>query len=266
MTEVLTRALRAGSPGVVAEAARVVSSRAAPPGAENPRAAPPPTLVEALGAALDARRSDDEVETRMALADAAGALRVLSLKPRIERLCAARDPALRDHARRALDALGGSAGCAEDTAPRSLPDDPAIPGPVTLTFVTDGGRLGMTVDPALAPLAAARIVALARSGSYDGMIVHRVAPGMVVQLGDRLGDGFGGAGRTPVPAERSPTPFRALDVGLALAGRDTGSSQLFVTLAARPDLAGDYPFVGHADPEWADVIEGDVVDRVEVRP
>ena len=71
-------------------------------------------------------------------------------------------------------------------------------------------------------------------------------PGFVAQLGDPDGDGYGGSG-TSLRCETSPVPFAHLDVGMALAGRDTGSSQFFVTLARTPHLDGEYTRVGHAE-------------------
>jgi len=136
---------------------------------------------------------------------------------------------------------------------------------VTLTFLTDAGRLGMTLDPVLAPLATSRVVALARSGFYSGIRIHRTAPGFVVQFGDPVGDGSSGAGKTPLPCETSPVEFSAFSVGVALSGRDTGSSQIFVTLSPQLHLDGDYTALGKADPEWANVAEGDVIRSVEVR-
>jgi cyclophilin family peptidyl-prolyl cis-trans isomerase len=135
---------------------------------------------------------------------------------------------------------------------------------VTLIFVTDAGRFAMTLYPALAPAGVARITALARKGFYDKLPILRVSPGYVVQLGDSTGDGSGGAGLLPVPSEGAPVEFGAFSVGLALGGRDTGSSQIFVTLAEEPPLFGDYPLLGSADPEWATVAEGDTILRVEV--
>ena len=86
----------------------------------------------------------------------------------------------------------------------------------------------------------------------------------VVQFGDPGGDGFGGAGRRPLASETAPVPFPALGVGVALSGRDTGSSQLFVTLGRYPHLDGEYALVGTADPSWNAVAAGDVIRKVEV--
>jgi len=53
---------------------------------------------------------------------------------------------------------------------------------------------------------------------------------------------------------------------MALSGRDTGSSQLFVTLGSYPHLEGDYTRIGAATGDWNHVVAGDVIQRVEVRP
>jgi cyclophilin family peptidyl-prolyl cis-trans isomerase len=97
------------------------------------------------------------------------------------------------------------------------------------------------------------------------MRVHRVVPGFVVQLGDPDGDGYGGSDRPPLRCETSPAAFEAGMVGIALAGRDTGSSQFFVTLAREPHLDGDYALVGRAGPGWERLVEGDVVRKATAR-
>ena len=132
-----------------------------------------------------------------------------------------------------------------------------------MAFDTDAGPLAIRFDPTFAPIAATRFVALARSGFYTGVAVHRVVPGFVVQFGDREGDGYGGSGRS-LRCETSPVPFGELDVGVALAGRDTGSSQVFVVLARSPHLDGDYAWVGRAEGDWYGVAEGDVIRAVRV--
>jgi cyclophilin family peptidyl-prolyl cis-trans isomerase len=137
---------------------------------------------------------------------------------------------------------------------------------VRVVFDTDAdatGPLSIAFDPALAPVAATRFVSLARSGFYTGVTVHRVVPGFVVQFGDRGGDGYGGAGAS-LRCETSPAPFGALDVGVALAGRDTGSSQIFVALARLPHLDGEYAWVGRAEGNWDAVAGGDVIRAVRV--
>jgi cyclophilin family peptidyl-prolyl cis-trans isomerase len=114
------------------------------------------------------------------------------------------------------------------------------------------------LEPELSPITATRLAALVRAGFFKGVVVHRVAPGFVVQLGDPDGDGYGGSG-TSLRCETAPVPFHPLDVGMALAGRDTGSSQFFVTLSRTPHLDGEYTRTGRAEGNWGAVAQGDVI-------
>ncbi len=128
------------------------------------------------------------------------------------------------------------------------------------------GDLFLSFDTKAAPIASARFEELAERGFFNGTKVHRVVPGFVAQFGDPQskegdGDGYGGAGTT-MPCETSPVPFAAFDIGVAIAGRDTGSSQFFVTLARTPHLDGAYSWVGKASGPWHEVIEGDLVEAI----
>jgi cyclophilin family peptidyl-prolyl cis-trans isomerase len=281
----LADALGSADAGVVATAAQVVVAhpervlvlaarerRAA----LDPRAPPPgPTaaheldarIATALRAAIARPWAEDLVETRVALVDAALTLGLDEGRGFALSACRDANATVRARAQKALAAAGTKdASC----PPPDAPQDPApevdheIAHPVRVAFETDAGPLGVRFDPALAPVAATRFVALARSGFYTGVAVHRVVPGFVVQFGDRGGDGYGGAGRL-LRCETSPVPFQALDVGVALAGRDTGSSQIFVTLARQPHLDGEYAWVGRAEGNWDGVAEGDVVRDVHVQ-
>ena len=51
---------------------------------------------------------------------------------------------------------------------------------------------------------------------------------------------------------------------MALAGRDTGSSQLFVTHGATPHLDGKYAQIGTAGGAWDALIDGDVIQSMKV--
>ena len=174
---------------------------------------------------------------------------------------------MRLRAAKALAAAGEKdAACLRPDAPgEPAPEvDHAIAHATRVIFETDAGStLAVAFDPTFAPVAATRVVALARSGFYTGVAVHRVVPAFVVQFGDRGGDGYGGSGDT-LRCETSPLPFGALDVGVALAGRDTGSSQIFVTLSRHPHLDGEYAWIGRAEGDWDGVAEGDVIRAVHV--
>jgi cyclophilin family peptidyl-prolyl cis-trans isomerase len=194
--------------------------------------------------------------------------RLAAARAHLDRACASFSPTLRAHAAGALALLGErDRKCL--TAPAAASPAAELGRPAAaarLVLDTDVGELTINVDPSWTPVAAARLVDLARAGFYDGMAVHRVVPGFVVQFGDRAGDGTGAAGREPLRCETAPVAFGPLAVGVALDGRDTGSSQFFVTLARTPHLDGDYARVGAASGDWAAVAEGDVIRKVSVAP
>lgn len=215
-----------------------------------------------LARALSREWAADDTETVAALASAAGALRLADARPRLVELCKSPWPALRAHAERALVALGDKdAACAPTPHARAAAELDAPRSRARVVLATDAGELALELDPTSAPTAVARFAELVAAGFYDGMAVHRVVPGFVVQLGDRAGDGTGGAGREPLRCETSPAPFDALSVGVALAGRDTGSSQLFVALSRVPHLDGRYALLGRATGDWGAVADGDVITK-----
>jgi len=197
------------------------------------------------------------------LLDAAAALHARAAKAAASAACDDPNQTMREHAQKALRALGDvKATCAP---PKTMPlaKEVAAPHGGKLVLDTDAGTLTIAFDDELAPVASTRILDLAKAGFFDGTVVHRVVPGFVVQLGDPQGDGYGGSG-TPLRCETSPVPFGLLDVGMALAGRDTGSSQFFVSLGRYPHLDGDYARVGKASGDWFAVAEGDVVKHARV--
>jgi cyclophilin family peptidyl-prolyl cis-trans isomerase len=261
----------------------------APPPSTNPSREIDPAVAKALSAALARSWSADLVETRVGLLDAASALRVPSARDALEKACHDPNVTVREHAAKDLRVLGdasptcafkadpaAAAAAAEaDGGPREggatepAQDASAAPSlrdgrPVKVSFETDAGELSIVFEPDLAPVAASRFVTLARQGFYKGLLFHRVVPGFVAQFGDPGGDGYGGSGSL-LRCETSPVPFGALDVGVALGGRDTGSSQLFVTLGRYPHLDGDYARVGRAEGDWSAVAEGDVIREVKVQ-
>ena len=101
----------------------------------------------------------------------------------------------------------------------------------------------------------ANFVNLAERGYYDGVVFHRVVPNFVIQDGDPRGDGWGGPGFS-LRDEVSSRTYSRGTVGLALAGRDTGGSQFFVTVSPQPHLEGTYPVLGQVESGM------DVVDRM----
>jgi cyclophilin family peptidyl-prolyl cis-trans isomerase len=117
-----------------------------------------------------------------------------------------------------------------------------------------------------APLTSRNFMALARKGYFNGLQIHRVVPNFVVQDGDPRGDGEGGPGYT-IRDELNDRPYLRGTVGMALAWRDTGGSQFFITHSPQPHLDGLYTAFGHVV-NGMDVVDrlqwGDVIQRVRV--
>jgi cyclophilin family peptidyl-prolyl cis-trans isomerase len=269
---VLAEALSAKSLGVVASAAHVLAryperaSRVADSNSDAHSAPnPDPSLVQALAPAYAAARAQNSIEVQSLLLDAIGALQILSSKDSVNAACSSDNPTLREHAEKALHLLGEQSRRCEDFTPAK---DASLPSPASqralLTLETDAGTLTLALDPTFAPSAVARVVDLARAGFYDGIVVHRVVPGFVAQFGDPSGDGYGGDGKPPLRCETSPLPFFTGGVGVALSGRDTGSSQLFVTLGRYPHLDGQYAWIGQAGPGWDRLAAGDRIVHARV--
>ena len=93
-----------------------------------------------------------------------------------------------------------------------------------------------------------------------------MVPGFVVQGGDPRGDGYGGS-RYLVPCEWSNLRYERGTVGIALAGKDTGGSQLFIAHEAPRHLDARYTVIGRVI-EGMEVVDlllpGDRIESVEV--
>ncbi|MDB4943076.1 MAG: Peptidyl-prolyl cis-trans isomerase [Labilithrix sp.] len=279
---ILADALGSKKPGLVATAAEVIDGHPdralvlaaserraaldphAPPPTANPAQEIAPDVARALAAALAEPWPEDRFETRIALIEAAAAVGHPQAKAAAQGACTDPNPVMRERAQKALRTLGEKVdacnGAARAPTPAAEIGAP-LARPQKLVFTLDDAEvapLTLVLEPELSPITATRLASLARSGFFRGIVVHRVVPGFVVQLGDPDGDGYGGSG-TPLRCETSPVPFAPLDVGMALAGRDTGSSQIFVTLSRTPHLDGEYTRVGRAEGPWAAVAQGDVV-------
>lgn len=292
--ELLAEALASDKAGLVATAADVVVAHPERTmvlaarerrAALDPRAPPPsatpakeldPALARALEGALTRAWPADRFETRLSLMEAAVAVGHPRAASVATEACASPNVTVRERAEKALRSLGQTRACPRPA--HALPGDAGDAGPtpsaaphdagdggvafategVSVTLVFEAGEIVLRLEPELSPVTVAHVAALARAGFYKGIVAHRVVPGFVLQLGDPEGDGYGGAG-VPLRCETSPAPFGALDVGMALAGRDTGSSQLFITLSRTPHLDGEYTRLGRAEGPVEGVAEGDLV-------
>jgi cyclophilin family peptidyl-prolyl cis-trans isomerase len=156
----------------------------------------------------------------------------------------------------------------------------AADGPIVVVE-TSKGTFAFETYPVEAPKTVAHIVDLVRRGFYDGQRIHRAVPGFLVQWGDpRSGDpgreaewGRGSAASSGEPiavAEiNKKRTHTAGAVGLSHPGLPSrADSQIYVTLADRPDLNGKYAVFGHVV-EGAEVLprleRGDVIVRMTIR-
>jgi peptidyl-prolyl cis-trans isomerase B (cyclophilin B) len=117
----------------------------------------------------------------------------------------------------------------------------------TLTFRTSCGLFEVRLAPQTSPRATASLVALARSGFFDGTIFHRIVPGFVIQGGDPTQSGRGGPGYTTVDTPAAGTRYAKGVVAMGKTATDprgAAGSQFFVMTADAPSLAPDYAVVG----------------------
>jgi cyclophilin family peptidyl-prolyl cis-trans isomerase len=170
-----------------------------------------------------------------------------------------------------LSAVSGGAAPAAQSVARS---------PV-IVVETTRGTFEFETYPKEAPLTVAHVVALVRRGFYDGQRVHRAIPGFVVQWGDPRShdlDQEANWGRGPDASSGQPigtaeTSSAHLHVAGAVAMAHPGlpaaaDSQLYVTLARRPDLDGYYTVFGRivAGGDIPAMLQrGDVITRMYVR-
>lgn len=111
---------------------------------------------------------------------------------------------------------------------------------------TSCGDIDIELDTKRAPKTTNSIVFLTRSGFYDGLTFHRVAPGFVIQGGDPVGNGTGGPGYKT--EEKPPAKLTYTDgmVAMAKAGNEpdgTAGSQFFI-MVGDSGLPPQYALVG----------------------
>jgi peptidyl-prolyl cis-trans isomerase A (cyclophilin A) len=139
---------------------------------------------------------------------------------------------------------------------KDLPGD----GPLTATIETNMGTFHCELYGDKAPMTVANFVGLAtgkkpwrnpRTGEvmkntpfYDGLKVHRVAAGFVIQGGDPLGNGTGGPGYEFAQEIHPDLKHEPGAMSMANAGPGTNGSQFFITETATGQLDGGYNVFG----------------------
>ena len=116
-----------------------------------------------------------------------------------------------------------------------------------LQFKTNCGNFTIRVDAAISPNAASSFVSLAKSGFFDGLSFHRLAPGFVIQGGDPSGTGAGGPGYKTVDKPDPSTAYPRGTVAMAKTGTEppgTAGSQFFIVTADHASLPADFAVLG----------------------
>ena len=126
----------------------------------------------------------------------------------------------------------------------------------------NGGIIKIALDRKAAPLTVANFEELVKSGFYNGLCFHRVIRGFMIQGGDPLGNGMGGADKN-IKGEFAqngvPNPLRHTRGVISMARAydpNSASSQFFIMHEDAPHLDGAYAAFGQ-------VVEGmDTVDAI----
>ena len=129
--------------------------------------------------------------------------------------------------------------------------------------LTNCGEFEIELDAKRAPKTGGSFKYLADEGFFDNTTFHRVISGFVIQGGDPLGNGTGGAGYSVVEAPPSDLSYTRGVVAMAKTGSEepgTSGSQFFVVVGEDVGLPPEYALLGK-------VTKGqDIVDKISVLP
>jgi cyclophilin family peptidyl-prolyl cis-trans isomerase/HEAT repeat protein len=123
----------------------------------------------------------------------------------------------------------------------------SLPKSMVINFLNSTVQVRLLTEEA--PLTVLNMIRLARDQWFTGEIIHRVVPNFVIQSGDPSGTGWEGPGYT-IRSEFTPREYdREGRIGMASDGKDTESSQWFITECPTPHLDARYTI-------WAEVTDG----------
>ena len=114
----------------------------------------------------------------------------------------------------------------------------------------NGKKIELELYPEAAPATVKNFETLVKSGFYDGLTFHRVIPGFMIQGGDPLGNGIGGAeknikGEFRANGHNNPIKHERGVISMARSfDPNSASSQFFIMHADAPHLDGQYAAFG----------------------
>ncbi len=130
----------------------------------------------------------------------------------------------------------------------------------------NGKEIKLELYPEVAPKTVANFEKLVSEGFYDGLTFHRIIPGFMIQGGDPLGNGMGGAdekivGEFAANGIKNDLKHTRGVISMARSmAPNSASSQFFIMHADAPHLDGSYAAFGK-------VTEGiEVVDEIASVP
>jgi peptidyl-prolyl cis-trans isomerase B (cyclophilin B) len=157
----------------------------------------------------------------------------------------------------------------------------AQPAAPVIVVETTKGTFSFETYPADAPKTVAHIVDLVKRGFYDGQRVHRALPGFLVQWGDPRsrdlsretdwGRGPEASSGQPIGASELRRKRQHTRGAVAVAHQGIpalADSQIYVTLANRPDLNNHYTVFGHVtdgDDVPGRLERGDLIRKMYVK-
>jgi peptidyl-prolyl cis-trans isomerase B (cyclophilin B) len=117
----------------------------------------------------------------------------------------------------------------------------------TVGVQTNLGSFSIRLSVDGAPCTTSSFASLVRKHFFDGTRFHRIVPGFVIQGGDPIGTGTGGAGYTVVDKPAIDTFYTRGTVAMAKTAADppgTAGSQFFVVTGRMASLPPDYAVLG----------------------
>ena len=129
--------------------------------------------------------------------------------------------------------------------------------------IAEYGKLELELDADVAPITVTNFVNLAKKGFYNGLTLHRIMSGFMIQGGDPNGDGTGGSEET-IKGEFKSNGIEntmshkrgVISMARTQNDPDSASSQFFIVQADSDFLDGDYAAFGKVTAGM------DIVDKI----